>query len=189
MAAASTASPGEPLRAEPVWYVQAADKVWGPYAHKRLKGFVGEGRLTAQSLVASQSSGPFGPAGRRRELQALFPPEPALGPLGAETSRPQAGAAGAVHPLLVWAALASLAPTRFEALLAAYGPFLAIRPGLWLVRAGIGASPLRNALSRRLRSEDALLVVEAPLAGAAWFNLDGATERSLRQMWGGVDTP
>ena len=184
MAASPSASSGEPVRAEPVWYVQAADRVWGPYAQRRLQGFVGEGRLTAQSLVALQPSGPFGPASRRRELQALFTAEPAAPVEEAAAVAPPARASDTVRPLLVWAALASLAPTRFESLLAAYGPFLAIRPGLWLVRAGVGPAALRNALSRRLKTEDALLVVEAPLASAAWFNLEGSAERALRQLWG-----
>lgn len=202
MGAATPSSGADPSRAEPVWYVQAADKVWGPYRRSRLQGFVGEGRLSAQSLVASQTSGPFGPAGRRRELQGLFPivtvpvatapvqPSPvpeSHAPAAPAMPAPAAPAASLVRPLLVWAALESLSVIRFEAALAVYGPFQAIRPGLWLVRAVMGAAPLRNALSRRLRSDDALLVVEAPLSGAAWFNLDGAAERSLRQLWGAGD--
>ncbi len=185
MAAASTAP-----RAEPVWYVQAADRVWGPYPHARLEGFVGEGRLTGQSLVASQASGPFGPAERRRELQALFPPQGAAAPdshasPAAAPATGPAAHANLVRPLLVWATLQSLTPARFESVLAAYGPFQAIRRELWLIRAALGPAPLRNALSRRLRSQDTLLVVEAPLSSAAWFNLEGSAERTLRHLWGG----
>ncbi len=204
----STTSPSNASpRGEPIWYVQATERVWGPYALSRMQSFVAQGRLSPHSLVASQASGPFGPAGRRRELETLFPTRPPAEPQGAAPvsptpatslppTPPQAAApqattqtlshmAGLVRPLLVWAALHSLEPQRFEAALAAYGPFQAIRPGLWLVRAAMGPAPLRNALSRRLRGEDALLVVEAPLSGAAWFNLESAAERSLRQLWGG----
>jgi hypothetical protein len=42
---------------------------------------------------------------------------------------------------------------------------------------------LRNALSRRLRDGDALLVVEAPLERTAWFNLDQVSEQDLRRLW------
>jgi hypothetical protein len=28
------------------------------------------------------------------------------------------------------------------------------------------------------------MVVDAPLGQAAWFNLDGETDRTLRQLWG-----
>jgi hypothetical protein len=89
------------------------------------------------------------------------------------------------RPMVVWAALASLTPNRFESVLAAYGPYAAIRPGLWLVQARMSPAALRNALSRRLRTEDALLVLQTPLDQVAWFNLAPAAERDLRQLWGG----
>ena len=54
---------------------------------------------------------------------------------------------------------------------------------LWLVRARTGASALRNALTRRIGSDDALMVVEAPLEQAAWFNLAGDADRTMRQLW------
>ena len=63
---------------------------------------------------------------------------------------------------------------------------MAIRPGLWLVQARTNASTLRNLLSRRLGEADALLVVEAPLEQAAWFNLEPARDRELRRMWTGA---
>ena len=56
-------------------------------------------------------------------------------------------------------------------------------PGLWLVRAKLGPAGLRNALTRRLESEDCVMVIAAPLNQAAWFNLDGETDRTLRQLW------
>ena len=211
----STTSPSNASpRGQPIWYVQAAERVWGPYAWARMQSFVAQGRLSPHSLVASQASGPFGPAERRRELEMLFPTRPPPGPQStssvsptpaaevvatpmpaaamqaaeaAAATAPSSHMAGLVRPLLVWAMLHSLEPQRFEAALAAYGPFQAIQPGLWLVRAAMGPAPLRNGLSRRLRSEDALLVVEASLSGAAWFNLESATERTLRQLWGSVD--
>jgi hypothetical protein len=86
---------------------------------------------------------------------------------------------------LIWAELASLSPDRFEALVARYGAVVALRPTVWLVQARCDAAALRNALSRRLTGADALLIVQAPLDQAAWFNLDSAAERRLREVWGG----
>jgi hypothetical protein len=104
--------------------------------------------------------------------------------------RPQAPAASQAtvpaRAMVVWADLASLTPVRFEAVLAAYGPYTSIRPGLWLVQARMSPSALRNALSRRLRTEDALLVMQAPLEQVAWFNLAPTAERDLRHLWGGA---
>jgi hypothetical protein len=47
----------------------------------------------------------------------------------------------------------------------------------------MGAAGFRNVLSRRFRAGDTLLVVEAGLEQAAWFNLDQAEERRLRALW------
>lgn len=175
---------------QPVWYIQAAGRVWGPYPHGRLADFLAEGRLTPHSLVGAQPGGPFSPAERRRDLRSLFAPtmpegaetvEP-LSPHAAPHASPNAAAAPA-RAMLVWADLFTLTPQRFEAVLAGYGPFIPIRAGLWLVQARMGPSALRNALSRRLRSEDALLVLQAPLDQVAWFNLAPQAERDLRQLW------
>jgi hypothetical protein len=87
--------------------------------------------------------------------------------------------------LLVWADPVSLGLDQFEALISRYGVVVPIRPGVWLLQARCDAAALRNALSRRLTGADSLMIVHAPLDRAAWFNLDSAAERRLRQVWGG----
>jgi hypothetical protein len=197
-----TPAPQQPeASAQPVWFVQAAGRVWGPYSPARVARFVAEGRVTAESLLAPEAEGPFHPAARWRGLVDLFQapkpyrhqPAPIAGsepasafaaPAQLEPSQPSASTAPR-RPLLVWADLASLRADQFEALISCYGAVVAIRPGLWLVQAPLPASALRNALSHRLTGADALMILHAPLAQAAWFNLDSAAERRLRQVWGG----
>jgi hypothetical protein len=166
------------------WYVQAAGKVWGPYAYARVETFVAEGRVAAETLMAPDQAGPFRPAARQARLHRLFgdvelAPGEALQPAAA---RP-AAETGPVRPLLVWAALKGQKPDRFEQLLAAHGPFVRVGPGLWLVRAPLAPASLRNVMTRRLEAGDSIMVMEAPLDRAAWFNLDGETDRTLRQLW------
>jgi hypothetical protein len=187
--------------------VQAAGQAWGPYTEARMAGFVAEGRVSAATPVSPWSSGPFAPAADMPEFAEVLrarqagpapavtemqPPAPQRSqPMPQPRTSPEPGphlagavpAAGAARPLLVWAFLASVAPVAFEAALGAFGPCVSIRPGLWLVQARVGSAPLRNALSRRLRDGDALLVVEAPLERAAWFNLDQVSESELRRLW------
>jgi len=181
-----------PEPSEPVWYVHAQGRVWGPYAESRIAGFVGEGRVAAGTLLGSSPDGPFGAAGSHPALGRLFATQdaaPALSP--AETPRSVLAAqaietpAGAARPLLVFAVLTTIDADAFEAALAMHGPYERARAGLWLVRARLGPAALRNVLSRRLRGADTLLVVEASLEQAAWFNLDGAEERRLRALWAG----
>ena len=175
------------------WWIEAQDRVWGPYPAERLAVFREEGRLGAASLVGADPAGPFAPAALVAELSALFgdldgaedraqpdPEEPAPAKPAPER---RAAATPARRPLLVLTDAQDPARRDLETALGAYGETVRVRPGLWLVRAREGAAALRNALSRRLRGADMLLVVEAPLAAAAWFNLDGATDRGLRRLW------
>lgn len=173
-----------------VWFVQSAGKVWGPYPQARLEAFVAEGRVAAETPVARTPGGPFEPARWQARLQTLFapaakdPPRRAPAQPADHVAASQAAAATAARPLLVWAALKSHETDGFEALLGAHGPVVRIAPGrLWLVRARVGPAALRNTLTRRIGGGDALMVVEAPIDQAAWFNLDGETDRALRQLW------
>ncbi len=188
------------------WYVEAAGRVWGPYAEDRIEHFIGEGRVAADTPLAMDREGPFTPAERCGRFKALFPkdrlvldpapaprrppeterayaPAPAAAaaaPAGYEAPRAPEGE-GSAKALLVWAQLAH--PQGFEAALGAYGPTVRVEKELWLLRARIGSAALRNALSRRLEADDMLMVVEAPLNQAAWFNLDDSVDRALRQLW------
>lgn len=193
------AARSQPSAGAGAWWVQAGGKVWGPYALARVEAFVAEGRVAAETLMAQAEAGPFGPAARQAGLSRLFgEPEPAPeraserapepAPVEAPHRHPAARAAAntaPARPLLVWAALTGQKTERFEQLLAAYGDFVRVGPGLWLVRAPFEPAALRNVMTRRLDSTDSIMVMEAPLDRAAWFNLDGETDRTLRQLWGG----
>jgi hypothetical protein len=165
--------------ATPGWFVQAAGQVWGPYSAVRVARFVAEGRVTPDSFVSPQSEGPFHPAGRWRGLAHLFHASKPYQHQPAPVRSPE------TPPEPVWAELVSLSADQFEALLARHGAVVAIRPTVWLVQARRDPAALRNVLSRRLTGADALMIVHAPLDQAAWFNLDSAAERKLRQVWGG----
>ena len=192
------------------WHVEAAGRVWGPYADNRLESFVEEGRIGPATLVAPLAEGPFQPAAHHPDLAHLFPqtpapraPEPqpqpqpqpapvavlpvtrpaAVQPVAPAMQARQPAAAGADRPLLVWASVGPAGIEPFEQLLAIHGPQVRLGPGLWLVRARMPAAGLRNALTRRLRGAEALMVVEASMADAAWFNLDGAVDRAARGLW------
>ena len=175
-----------------MWYVKAAGGVWGPYPEARLAGFVAEGRVTADTPVSPWAEGPFAPASATPEFASQLQPgpaeveapEPAQPPAATPAPSPRA-ATGPSRPLLVFAAVAAESAPGFHAALVAAGSGMAIRSGLWLVRTQEGAAALRNRLSRGLGPADALLVVEAPLEHAAWFNLEPARDRELRRLWGG----
>lgn len=168
------------------WFVQSAGKVWGPYPQARFEAFVAEGRVAADTPVAEDPGGPFLPAARQARLYGLFrgPGGPSAAPAAPEPAEPAQGPTLAPsRPLLVWAQLRAQSPERFEAMLGAHGPLVRVAEALWLVRARVGAAGLRNALTRRIAPNEVLMVIEAPLDHAHWFNLDGEIDRALRRLW------
>jgi hypothetical protein len=198
----------------PIWFIEAAGRVWGPYPEARLASFVAEGRVARETLVGTRPEGPFAPAVQQARLRGLFGetgpdreveaevaalaprpaarPQPRAEPVRAAAPEPReervaepGPGAEAARPLLVWTSLASVKGDRFEAALGGFGPFVRVQPGLWLVRARMGPAALRNALTRRMQAGDSLIVIHAPLDQTAWFNLDGETDRTLRQLWMG----
>ena len=173
--------------AERVWYVQAEGRVWGPYAEARVAAFVAEGRVGPATLLGEDVAGPFAAAAAQPMLRHLFAPVAATispqAPISAPAVTPTPQPGGAARPLLVFASFRSGDEAALEAALAIHGPYERVSRGVWLVRARMGAAGLRNVLSRRFRAGDTLLVVEADLEEAAWFNLDQAEERRLRALW------
>lgn len=165
------------------WWLKAGERVYGPYAQARLPQFLQEGRLAATSLLGRSAEGPFMPATAWPELTPMFA-EPA-GEDPFVDPHPDPSGPAEARPLLVLAALRETSADGLEQALLAHGPAERVRGTLWLCRARMGASALRNALSRRLSPAEFLLVAEADLAHAAWFNLDGETDRALRKLWSG----
>ena len=160
-------------------WIEADGRVWGPYPASSLPRFRDEGRIDTSSRVGRAASGPFSPIAHDPDLAGLFDdapgaPESEAEPLSVKPS---------LRPLLVMTDADAETLTGFEVALQGHGEAVRVRSGLWLVRAGASAAALRNTLSRSLRATDTLMVVEAPLAGAAWFNLDGQTDRALRRLW------
>ena len=171
------------------WWVEAQGRVWGPYPAERLLRFRDEGRLGPASRVGGSPDGPFTPAGVLPALAGLFEAAAAVvSAPQAEPSQPDASVAddaAAARTLLVITDGLEGELTAFEAALAPSGDTVRIRPGLWLLRSAEGVARLRNTLSRALPPRSMLLVVDAPAPGAAWFNLDGDTDRALRRLWSG----
>lgn len=171
-----------------VWFIQAAGRVWGPYPNTRIASFVEEGRVAAETLVGVRPEGPFAPAAHQVRLRGLFggaepADEAAPVPVAAEPPSSAGAPGGSAQALLVFATLRGERADRLEALIGAHGPYVRVQPGLWLVRAPLSPASLRNVLTRRMEAADSVMVVGASADQAAWFNLDGEADRTLRQLW------
>ena len=162
------------------WWLRAEGRLFGPYSAQQLFAYREQGRFAATSLVGRSRDGPFAPAATWPALAQAFS---APRPFGGGSGEPQPPPLGAERPLLVLAALRETRPDAVEQVLNTLGPSVRIKGTLWLARVRMPAAALRNALSRRLASDEFLLVAEADLAAAAWFNLDGEADRALRRLW------
>ncbi len=166
------------------WWLSTQGRAYGPYDAVQLAGFAAEGRVAPQSLLGRTPTGPFAPAVELPELRALFGGSAPTGEAEPATDAALQPAAEPVErALLVLASAREMRPEAFEALLAGFGPVVRLKGSFWLCRTTMTAAALRNALTRRLGPQDFLFVVEAELAQAAWFNLPGDTDRSLRRLW------
>ena len=180
------------------WWVRAGNRAYGPYPSERLPGFVREGRLTPETSVANDASGPWWPAGRNPSLEEVFagalsqPPPPAQpphppgsspAPAPGPTAQPVPSPAPAAHALLIFAELVDEREASVSAILQRLGAVARARPGVWLLRADADAAAIRNALSHALGEGESLIVVQACAGDAAWFNLGGEADRALRTLW------
>lgn len=184
-------------RPAPGWWVRAGGRAYGPFPSERLPGFVREGRLTPETSVARDEAGPWLSAGRDPSLDELFtlraPPAPRQAAPAPAPAAPTAAPAeprpapspapSATHAFVVFAEVLEGREAAFARALAQAGQAARARPGLWLLRAAADAPGLRNALSQALGEGESLMVVEAPAAHAAWFNLGGEADRVLRGLW------
>ena len=186
-----SADPRPPARSD--WWIRAGERVYGPFASERLPPFVREGRLTPETAVSRDEAGPWLAAGVHPSLGALFEPaaprERPAPPASAPAVTPPEREVRALSPerpettLLVFAELADAREGAFHAALGRLGRVARARPGVWLLRARLDAAGLRNTLSQALGEGESLLIAQADGRDAAWFNLGGEADRSLRALW------
>ena len=142
----------------------------------------GAAQYATAAQAALQAASPQSAVVQSAVAQSAFVKSAMVQPVAVQP-QPAALEAAPLRPLLVWAQLSARSSPGFQSALTSSGAGVTIRPGLWLVQGRMGAAALRNLLSRTLGDGDALLVVEASLDQAAWFNLDPARDRELRRLW------
>lgn len=160
------------------WWVKTNEKVYGPYNREQMARFLGEGRVTATTLVSTRPTGDWTETRHCRTFNAAL--EEARGAFRtAKETRPEAGVAN----VLVWADMISGSLRRLEHELRQLGAVAQVTPGLYIVRTTRTAGTLRNALSQTLERGDKLLVLDASRDRLAWFNLGPETDAHIREVW------
>jgi hypothetical protein len=158
----------------------------------QMQAFAVEGRLAANSLIAKDSDGRFGPACQDPDLGDLFRPATAGGrsPFntgGDSGSRPFGHGDGNVSDepshFVIVADMKSGSIAALEEELFRLGPAYAVMPLAWVLSADISVGTLKNILVQKLGKLDNLLVVDASHDKLTWSNLGPEADTRLRRIW------
>lgn len=173
------------------WYVNANDKLFGPYSHEQMKSFALEKRLAPQSRVRLGSEGGFVAAESHAALARLFQTaDVSSSGTGATRSQapttalPTTGMAdGQVSNFVVIIDLRSGSLRKIEAEIKTLGRTLRLNQQTWLVQTDKPANSIKNVLAPYLGSDDPLVVIDAGRNRLAWHNLGVFEASSARDLW------
>lgn len=188
-------TPRDPLDAR--WYVRVGTDIYGPYSGHQMRGYVAEGRITAQSMIALEGArdwtaaandqilGPYVAAStafQRVEAKPAHVEAAALSsPVTAE--RPAATADHQLCNFVIIFPNGARATTRLEQTIMNLGPACKLSSTVWIVSAKETAASVRNMLTEFFGKNDSLLVVDATRGKAAWFNFGPEQESRIRRVW------
>ena len=167
-----------------VWTVQVGGQNYGPYPLERMKAFIAEGRVRADSLVAFGQGTDFHAAGADLVLAPLLAPEPKT-----ESEQPSANFGRAAEEneashVVIMASLNSASISALEGAIYSLGSAFRVMPHVWLLTTTESVTAVRNLLVQKLGKLDVLFVIDATHDKAAWFNFSPEPEARLRRVWG-----
>lgn len=161
--------------AEPVWYINVRETIYGPYRDAKMRSFATEGRLGAHSMVRAGQDGDFVPASEIEALASII----AL----PRTNKAKAERPAQNRRFVVFAQISQTSRDAFMETLSGFGVAIEAMPTVWLLSAQASAATLRNAMSQVLGSEDSLFITDASKGTSAWFNVGQNTDKRIREFW------
>ena len=176
------------------WTINVGGKIYGPYTSERMRAFVGEGRLTPNSLLAREGTSDWHEAREEPEFAELFAPHPAPQPSLTDTQTsltavktfgapaPDAGERGHAQFAIV-VDLKSRSPGNLEQAINSLGTAYRLLPNVWIVSTDQTVNAVRNRLVQELGKLDSLFVVDATRGKAAWFNFGPEADVRIRRVW------
>ncbi len=168
------------------WTINIAGKVYGPYTSERMRGFAGEGRLAAQTLVAREGTSDWHEAHDEPEFATLFAvrePQPKAAVLNGTRSAAHETAAPPQAQFVIFVDVKSRVSNNFEQTILNLGPAYRVLPNVWLVATSETANAVRNQLVQELGKLDSLFVVDATRSKSAWFNFGPEADAKIRRIW------
>lgn len=168
------------------WSVQIGQQVYGPYSTQKMRGFIEEGRVVAQSLVALHGGKAFAPAASVAEFAGAFvakspaAPDPAPTPTR-PAKKPEAGIANFV------VILEDKGRADVDNVILNLGRAYKLSRTVWLISTTYSAAAIRNHLTQYLGRADRLFIVDATRDKLAWYNYGTDADARIRSVWHRAD--
>ena len=194
------------------WYIQVQNQVYGPYDDGQMQGFVSEGRVNGNSMVANQPGDGFyaaqgydvfglwsgtgqavaaggGMAGSYYEqaaptqVQPQTQPQTQIPAAAAETIAPETQAGAQTSVFVIMAEIRSDGAMGFLKALQSFGQAQRIGDTVWLLKSAHSVQQLRNTLSQSLDRQDRLFILDSSANKTAWFNIGADLDGRIRELW------
>jgi hypothetical protein len=160
------------------WWVQAQGRAYGPYTRTQIARFIGEGRVSAATLVSNSDRGEWREARNTPSIAAAladdrtnFKPAPGKPAEAAEAN------------VIIYGQMMGGTQRAFEQEMRCLGACVEVTEGFYILRTRHTAGAIRNALSQALSRGDKFIVVDATRERLAWFNLGPEVDVKIRDVW------
>ncbi len=182
------------------WNINVEGRRFGPFSSERMRSFVGEGRLAAQSLIAPEGTDDWHEARDEPEFRDLFPVRAEMNAAVASMLMAATNnAAPATSSTPVPAAQESTDGNRahfavvidrksqsrgnLDEAISSLGPWYQLLPNVWIISTEQTVNGVRNRLLQELGKTDSLFVIDASRGKAAWFNFGPEADVRIRRVW------
>ena len=195
------------------WLLKYGDRVYGPYSHDAMTGYIAEGRVIASSIVAPEGTENWSAANEvdafaesfgitkdqdrvapnyRTPAEETAEPEPEIRQEATPEARPVYGPAKGqtdrrrqpeTANFIVIMDIKARYAGQLEQAIMSLGPAYKLAPNVWCVNADLTAAGLLNDLSIHIGKTDSMFIVDATRDRTAWHNLGPETDAKLRRVW------
>lgn len=160
-----------------LWWVRVEDRSYGPYSTDQMRGYVTEGRVTAESAIKSEADPDWRTAGDDLVFGPMFGR-----PARSSNASAHTATANRMTNFVVMVEGEDYSYEKFNAALEELGPAHALMAGVWLLDAFMPVTRVRNHLAPYLSPSDRMFVVDVKTQRYAWYNFGPAVDQAVRKV-------
>ncbi|MEQ9520044.1 MAG: hypothetical protein RLN89_11470 [Parvibaculum sp.] len=194
--ASNPAEADDRILADGHWSLKYGDDVYGPYTYEAMEGYIAEGRVAANSIIAPTGSEDWQEAHNVTVFAGFFDEERATvtastpsHPRDRETvygskkgqvdrrKRPD------TSNFIIITDIKSRHGATLEQTIMSLGSALKVANNAWVINCAGTAPGILNQLSKIVSKQDGLFVADATRDRTAWFNFGPETDAKIRRVW------